>query len=134
MFCTPVSTLECALQELHSAVVGRFCDAGHFNAQAGLWDTQCTTHLPSLCTHPSCVPCVFCCVLSTVLCSALRAVLRAVLCCALRAVLRVLATVPPAKLDTPRDQVLQCPHMRDFLGPARPNPLLTNLAGVYDGK
>jgi hypothetical protein len=58
-------------------------------------------------------------------------VIYCVLCCVLCV---VLSAVPPAKLDTPRDQVLQCPDMRDFLGPARPNPLLTNLAGVYDGK
>jgi hypothetical protein len=30
--------------------------------------------------------------------------------------------------------VLHCPHMRDLLGPPRPNPLLTNLAGVWEGK
>lgn len=46
----------------------------------------------------------------------------------------VCPAVPPAKLDTPMDEVLQCPHMRDFLGPPRPNPLLTNLRGVWEGR
>jgi hypothetical protein len=32
------------------------------------------------------------------------------------------------------EQVLACPTMREFLGPARPNPLLANLEGVWEGK
>jgi hypothetical protein len=42
--------------------------------------------------------------------------------------------VPPARLDTPTDQVLHCPDMRHLLGPPRENPLLTNLAGVWEGR
>lgn len=48
--------------------------------------------------------------------------------------MHILYAIPPATLNTPLDQVLECPNMRDFLGLARPNPLLKNLAGVYEGR
>jgi hypothetical protein len=42
--------------------------------------------------------------------------------------------VPPVTLATPTDEVLQCPTMRDILGPPRHTSIEDNIGKVWEGR
>ncbi|KAF6265494.1 phosphofructokinase family protein [Scenedesmus sp. NREL 46B-D3] len=47
---------------------------------------------------------------------------------------RLLFAIPPVTLATPTDEVLQCPTMRDILGPPRHTSIQDNIGKVWEGR